>query len=192
MQSGAQDRIGSPGPAIARTVLSALARRARRQRGRAGSAEPAERTPGQPRASGLNAPVPAPRRRSCAMQMNRDDLVVVTGAGGFIGGHLVSALREQGFKHLRAVEIKPLAGWYQRFDGVENLQADLSLREQAYEAVKGGRYVFNLAADMGGMGFIESNRACCMLSVLTSTHVLMAAKEHRAEQLFYSSSACVY
>ena len=85
-----------------------------------------------------------------------------------------------------------MAGWYQRHRQAENLQADLTLRESPAPPLHGARYVFNLAADMGGMGFIESNKAACMLSVLTSTHVLTAAKEHGVERLFYASSACVY
>lgn len=126
------------------------------------------------------------------MQMDKDGLVVVTGAGGFIGGHLVRDLREQGFRKIRAVDIKPLGEWYQRFDDVENVRADLKLKDAAADACRNARYVFNLAADMGGMGFIEHNKSLCMLSVLTSTHVLMGAKEHGVERLFYSSSACVY
>lgn len=127
------------------------------------------------------------------MKMDQDGRVLVTGAGGFIGGHLVRDLRERGFAKIRAVDIKPFHEWYQRFDGVENVQADMTLREAAYDATKGARYVFNLAADMGGMGFIENNKASCMLSVLTSTHVLMGAKEQGdCERFFYSSSACVY
>jgi nucleoside-diphosphate-sugar epimerase len=127
------------------------------------------------------------------MRMDPDGLVLVTGAGGFIGGHLVRDLRESGFAKIRAVDIKPFHEWYQRFDDVENVEADLTLREVAYDATKGARYVFNLAADMGGMGFIENNKASCMLSVLTSTHVLMGAQAQGAcERLFYSSSACVY
>jgi nucleoside-diphosphate-sugar epimerase len=125
--------------------------------------------------------------------MDTDGLVLVTGAGGFIGGHLVRDLREQGFGRIRAVDIKPLHEWYQVFDGVDNVQADLTLRDAAYAATKGARYVFNLAADMGGMGFIEHNKASCMLSVLTSTHVLMGSKaQGDCERFFYSSSACVY
>ena len=127
------------------------------------------------------------------MQMDKDGLVLVTGGGGFIGGHLVADLRASGFSKIRSVDIKPLHEWYQVFDGVENVQADMTLREAAYDATKGARYVFNLAADMGGMGFIENNKASCMLSVLTSTHVLMGAKEQGdCERFFYSSSACVY
>ncbi len=95
--------------------------------------------------------------------MDRDSLVLVTGAGGFIGGHLVRDLLDNGHKRIRAVDIKPLGEWYQRFDGVENVRGDLTLRDTAYGATKGARYVFNLAADMGGMGFIENNKAsaCC-------------------------------
>jgi nucleoside-diphosphate-sugar epimerase len=128
-----------------------------------------------------------------AMRMDTDGLVLVTGAGGFIGGHLVRDLRENGFAKIRAVDIKPFHEWYQHFDDVENVQADMTLRDAAYDATRGARYVFNLAADMGGMGFIENNKASCMLSVLTSTHVLMGAQAQGAcERLFYSSSACVY
>ena len=126
------------------------------------------------------------------MNMDRDSLVVVTGAGGFIGGHLVRDLRESGFRKIRAVDVKPLGEWYQRFDDVEIVRADLRLRDSAFDICNGARYVFNLAADMGGMGFIETHRAECMLSVLVSTHVLMGAKEQGAERFFYSSSACVY
>jgi len=127
------------------------------------------------------------------MQMDKDDLVLVTGAGGFVGGHLVRDLRENGFRRIRAVDIKPMHEWYQRHDDIENIQADMTLRDAAYAATSGARYVFNLAADMGGMGFIENNKASCMLSVLTSTHVLMGSKEQGdCERFFYSSSACVY
>ncbi len=122
----------------------------------------------------------------------KDDLIVVTGAGGFIGGHLVADLRRRGCRRIRAVDIKPSDRWYQRFDGVENLSLDLEIRENCRLAVKGARVVYNLAANMGGMGFIENNKALCMLSVLINTHMLMAARECRAERYFFSSSACVY
>jgi nucleoside-diphosphate-sugar epimerase len=116
----------------------------------------------------------------------------VTGAGGFIGGHLVSALVADG-KSVRAVDVKPLDQWYQRVPGATDLVADVSLLEGARAAVAGGASeVYNLAADMGGMGFIENNKAACMLSVLTSTHMLQAANEVSADRFFYSSSACVY
>lgn len=122
--------------------------------------------------------------------MSRVD-AVVTGAGGFIGGHLVSALLGQGLS-VRAVDIKPVQEWCQVHTGAENLRADVSLPEGARQAVRGGTTVYNLAADMGGMGFIENNKAACMLSVLASTHVLTSAREAGVERLFYSSSACVY
>lgn len=122
----------------------------------------------------------------------KDDLVVVTGGGGFIGGGLISQLRERGFTNLRAVDVKAEGDWHQRFPDVDNVRADVSLLDEARRTVEGARVVFNLAADMGGMGFIENNKAACMLSVLTSTHVLMAAKENEVERYFYSSSACVY
>lgn len=127
-----------------------------------------------------------------ALPLNRRKLVVVTGAGGFIGGHLVSRLRRDGFGRLRAVDHKPVEEWHQRFDDVENLVLDLSRLDHCHLAVEGASWVFNLAADMGGMGFIENNKAACMLSVLTSTHMLLAAREHGIERFFYSSSACVY
>jgi nucleoside-diphosphate-sugar epimerase len=122
----------------------------------------------------------------------RDQLVLVAGAGGFIGGHLVAALRARGHHNLRAVDLKPFGEWYQRFDDVDNRQLDLSRREACFEACERAREVFNLAADMGGMGFIEANKALCMLSVLINTHLLEAAREHGVERFFFSSSACVY
>jgi GDP-D-mannose 3', 5'-epimerase len=124
--------------------------------------------------------------------VDKHDLIVVTGAGGFIGGHLIADLRAAGYRRLRAVDSKPLAQWYQRFDDVENQSLDLKHEEAARRAAGGARYVFNLAADMGGMGFIETHKADCMLSVLISTNVLVAAREAGVERLFYSSSACVY
>jgi len=124
--------------------------------------------------------------------MSKDDLVVVTGAGGFIGGHLVKVLQERGHKKIRAVDVKPLAEWYQKHPGVENQVGDLALLEACRAAAKGARMIYNLAADMGGMGFIETHKAECMLSVLVSTHMLVAAKEAGTERFFYSSSACVY
>lgn len=126
------------------------------------------------------------------MDMVKDDLVVVTGAGGFIGGHLVADLRRQGFSRLRGVDQKPLSEWFQRFDDVDNVVADLQDKDACLRAARGARYVLNLAADMGGMGFIEANKGLCMLSVLINTHMLMAAREFGVERFFYSSSACVY
>jgi nucleoside-diphosphate-sugar epimerase len=118
--------------------------------------------------------------------------VLVTGAGGFIGGHLVRRLRDEGVGQLRAVDVKPLDQWHQAFTDVENLSGNLEALDECHKAVDGVDTVFNLAADMGGMGFIESNKALCMLSVLVSTHVLVAARDAGVERLFYASSACVY
>src|SRR3954470_22186338 len=117
--------------------------------------------------------------------------IVVCGAGGFIGGHLVADLLRQG-KSVRAVDVKPFDEWYQLFPGAESLQLDLREKEAGERAVKGTDIVYNLAADMGGMGFIENNRALCMLSVLINTHLLMASRKSGIERYFYASSACVY
>jgi GDP-D-mannose 3', 5'-epimerase len=122
----------------------------------------------------------------------KDDLVVVAGGGGFIGGHLVKHLRDNGYWRIRAVDIKPLDEWYQVFDGTDNVVADLKELDACRSVCEGASLVYNLAADMGGMGFIENNRALCMLSVLINTHLLMAAREAGVERFFYASSACVY
>lgn len=124
--------------------------------------------------------------------MHNHKTVVVTGAGGFIGGYLVSEFRKQGDKHIRAVDVKPLDEWYQRFKDVENLQLDLNLKQNCEKSAEGADEIYNLAANMGGMGFIEHNKALCMLSVLINTHMLQAALNHGCQKFFYSSSACVY
>jgi GDP-D-mannose 3', 5'-epimerase len=116
---------------------------------------------------------------------------LVTGAGGFIGGHLVRELVDRG-ANVRAVDCKPLDEWFQVHDAAENRVADLALKEPCQEVVDGIADVYNLAADMGGMGFIEGNKALCMLSVLINTHMLMAAEAASVERFFFSSSACVY
>ncbi len=117
--------------------------------------------------------------------------VLVAGGGGFIGGHLVADLLAQG-KSVRSVDVKPLDEWYQVHPDAQNSVADLSLLDAAQSATAGAREVYMLAADMGGMGFIENNKALCMLTVLTSTHMLQAARDQQVERYFYSSSACVY
>jgi nucleoside-diphosphate-sugar epimerase len=124
--------------------------------------------------------------------MDHDGRIVVAGAGGFIGGHLVAHLRSQGRGPIRAVDRKPFEDWHQRFDDVENVRLDLSRLDDAKRAVQGADLVYNLAADMGGMGFIESHKALCMLSVLINTHLLMAARDEDVRRFFFSSSACVY
>jgi GDP-D-mannose 3',5'-epimerase len=124
--------------------------------------------------------------------MSTQKQIVICGAGGFIGGHLVADLLRQGETHIRAVDIKPFEEWYQKFDKVENLVLDLGEKEACEKALEGAEHVYNLAADMGGMGFIENNKALCMLTVLINTHLLMAAKKHGVERYFYASSACVY
>jgi GDP-D-mannose 3', 5'-epimerase len=117
--------------------------------------------------------------------------VLVAGGGGFIGGHLVGNLLAQGLS-VRSVDVKPTSEWYQVHPDAENDVADLSLLDNAMEQTEGARQVYMLAADMGGMGFIENNKALCMLTVLTSTHMLHAARQAEVERYFYSSSACVY
>jgi len=122
----------------------------------------------------------------------RGETAVVCGAGGFIGGHLVKSLVANGIKSVRAVDIKPLDDWFQVTPGVENLSLDLKDKDSCVKAAEGSSLVFQLAADMGGMGFIENNKALCMLSVLINTHMVMAAQQAGVKRFFYSSSACVY
>ena len=122
----------------------------------------------------------------------QDDLILITGAGGFIGGAMVADLRGKGHGSIRAVDIKPLDEWYQTFPDVENLQLDLNLKESCDRAARGASEVYNFAANMGGMGFIENNKALCMLSVLINTHMLEAVQKFGVRRYFYSSSACVY
>ena len=123
---------------------------------------------------------------------NTDGLVVVTGAGGFIGGHLTGELRRLGYQRVRAIDLKPIDEWYQSFPDVDNRQLDLRDRKACDEAAAGAREIYNLACDMGGMGFIETHKAECMISVLINTHMLLAARDAGAGRYFYSSSACVY
>src|SRR6516225_10550689 len=121
----------------------------------------------------------------------KSEKIVVCGGGGFIGGHLVTDLLRQG-KKVRSVDVKPFSEWFQMFPEAENLELDLRDKESCERAVADVDLVYNLAADMGGMGFIENNKALCMLSVLINTHLLMAAKDAGVKRFFYASSACVY
>jgi nucleoside-diphosphate-sugar epimerase len=124
--------------------------------------------------------------------MNSNDLIVITGAGGFIGGNLVRYFIGRGFGNIRAVDKKPLDEWYQRLSGVENISLDVSNEENCDRACKGAVEVYNLAADMGGMGFIERFRVECLRSVLINTHMIEAAYRAGAQRYFFSSSACAY
>jgi GDP-D-mannose 3',5'-epimerase len=124
--------------------------------------------------------------------LRKDDLIVIAGAGGFIAGALTRYFHEQGFTRIRAIDKKPLPQWYQRIEGVESLCLDLSEKENAIRAVEGAVEVYNLAADMGGMGFIERFRVECLRSILINTHLLEAAYRAGAQRYFFSSSACAY
>jgi nucleoside-diphosphate-sugar epimerase len=124
--------------------------------------------------------------------MDNSQSVVVCGGGGFIGGHLVADLLQKGFKRIRCVDIKPTSERYQAHPQADNIVADLNLKETAYAAVTGADIVWNLACNMGGMGFIETNKGLCMISVLINTHLLLACREFGVRRYFYSSSACVY
>jgi nucleoside-diphosphate-sugar epimerase len=119
------------------------------------------------------------------------ELTLVTGAGGFIGGHLVKDLLEKGHS-VRAVDIKPQAEWHQVFTDADNRAADLREPDACADSIAGVARVYNLASDMGGMGFIESHKAACMLSVLINTNLLRAAVDAHVERFFFGSSACVY
>jgi GDP-D-mannose 3', 5'-epimerase len=126
------------------------------------------------------------------IQHSKDDLIVIGGAGGFIGGSLVQYFHDRGFVRIRAIDKKPLPEWYRRVPGVESLCLDLSEYENCVRACEGGVEVYNLAADMGGMGFIERFRVECLRSILINTHLIEAAYRAGARRYFFSSSACVY
>jgi nucleoside-diphosphate-sugar epimerase len=124
--------------------------------------------------------------------MEKSDLILVAGAGGFIAGSLVRYFHDRGFTRIRAVDKKPLGEWYRLTPNVESLCLDLSERESCRRAAEGAVEVYNLAADMGGMGFIETHRIDCLRSILINTHLLEAAWRAGAERYFFSSSACAY
>ncbi|MGD0597973.1 MAG: NAD-dependent epimerase/dehydratase family protein [Sedimentisphaerales bacterium] len=124
--------------------------------------------------------------------LNEDDLIVITGGGGFIAGALARYFREQGFTRIRAIDKKPLPQWYQRTEGVECLCLDLSNEDNCRRACEGAVEVYNLAADMGGMGFIERFRIECLRSILINTHMIESAYRAGARRYFFSSSACAY
>lgn len=124
--------------------------------------------------------------------LRKDDLIVITGAGGFIAGALTRYFHDQGFTRIRAIDRKPLPEWYQRVDGVESLCMDLSEYSNCVRAVEGAAEVYNLAADMGGMGFIETHRVECLRSILINTHMIEASYRAGVQRYFFSSSACAY
>ena len=122
----------------------------------------------------------------------RAQRAVVCGAGGFIGGHLVKGLLRSGIQVIRAIDIKPVEQWYQAVEGVESFSLDLKDMHSCFFAAEGATHIYQLAADMGGMGFIEKNKALCMLNVLPNTNMLLAAQEAGVHRYFFASSACVY
>jgi GDP-D-mannose 3',5'-epimerase len=131
-------------------------------------------------------------QRTAKDVLHKDDLIVIAGAGGFIAGALTRYFYERGFTRIRAIDKKPLPEWYQRVPGVESLSLDLSYRDNCKQACEGAVEVYNLAADMGGMGFIENFRIECLRSILINTHMIEAAYRAGAERYFFSSSACAY
>jgi GDP-D-mannose 3', 5'-epimerase len=122
----------------------------------------------------------------------KDDLILITGAGGFIGGALCRYFADLGFTRIRGVDRKPLPEWYQRVPGVESLCMDVSDEASCRKVCEGAVEVYNLAADMGGMGFIERFRIQCLRSILINTHLIEAAYRAGAQRYFFSSSACAY
>ena len=124
--------------------------------------------------------------------MDKNKKVLIVGAGGFIGGHLVNKILKNG-NEVVASDIKPKEYWFQDFDNVENHYAtDMKDISNCRKVTQGVDYVFNMACNMGGMGFIENNKAECMQSVLINTNLLIACKENKVQRYFFSSSACAY
>ncbi len=132
------------------------------------------------------------KKNSNSNRPGKNDLILVAGAGGFIGGALARSLHEQGYTRIRAVDKKPLPHWYQRVPGVESLCLDLSHEDNCVQAVEGATEVYNLAADMGGMGFIERFRIQCLRSILINTNLIEAAWQAGVSRYFFASSACAY
>ena len=124
--------------------------------------------------------------------MLRSEKILVAGAGGFIGGWIINNLLNQGYTDIRAVDIKPLSSWYQKFENVENRSLDLKDPVNTLAVTSKIHTVYNLAADMGGMGFIEKNKALCMMSVLINTNLLESSRLNGVDKYFFASSACVY
>ena len=124
--------------------------------------------------------------------MLRSEKILVAGAGGFIGGWVINNLLNQGYTNIRAVDIKPLSSWYQKFENVENQSLDLKDPVNTLAVTSKIHTVYNLAADMGGMGFIEKNKALCMMSVLINTNLLESSRLNGVDKYFFASSACVY
>ena len=116
---------------------------------------------------------------------------LICGAGGFIGGHLVNDLMKSGHEVICA-DIKPLEHWFQLFDVNKNYSLDLKEYENCLKVTEGVDFIYNMACNMGGMGFIENNKAECMLSVLINTNLLRASLLHKVKKYLFSSSACVY
>jgi GDP-D-mannose 3',5'-epimerase len=133
-----------------------------------------------------------PKAKEPIASAKKDDLIVIAGAGGFIAGNLAAYFKNKGFTRIRAIDKKPICEWYQTVPDVENLSLDLSIEENCRRAVENATEVYNLAADMGGMGFIETHRVDCLRSVLINTHMVEAAWRAGAKRYFYSSSACAY
>lgn len=136
----------------------------------------------------MSIPISVPKYRN----PKKDDLIVIAGAGGFIAGSLTSYFRNQGHTLIRAIDKKPLSEWYQRIPGVECICMDLSEKGNAAQAVEGAVEVYNLAANMGGIGFIERSRIECLRNILIHAHLIEAAYQAGVQRYFFSSSACVY
>ena len=133
-----------------------------------------------------------PKPRGPMARAAKDELLLIAGAGGFIAGNLAAYFKEKGFTRIRAVDKKPLNEWYRVTPGVESLCLDLSDELNCRRAAEGAREVYNLAADMGGMGFIETHRVDCLRSVLINTHLIEESCKAGAVRYFYASSACAY